>query len=162
MKNFKKIITLLLVVVTLFAFVACGNGEVKENPQNTENANVGSVDDGIKKEGLWATATYVEDTAFGEGAKTLKVKVEADGQSIVFTVKSDKETVGEALLEHSLIAGDESEYGLYIKVVNGIKADYDTDKAYWSFNKNGEYMMTGVDTTKFADGEQYELVYTKG
>lgn len=159
MKNLKKIVTLLLIIVSLFAFVACNESDVKENPQNTENVNVA---DGIKKEGLWAAATYTEDTSFGEGAKTLKVKVEADGQSIVFTVKTDKETVGEALLEHSLIAGDESEYGLYIKVVNGIKADYDTDKAYWSFNKNGEYMMSGVDTTNFTDGEQYELVYTKG
>lgn len=162
MKNLKKTVAMLLVIISLFAFAACNNGEIKENPQNTEGTNVENVTDGIKKEGLWTNALYVEDTSFGEGAKTLKVKVEADGQNIVFTVKTDKETVGEALLEHSLIAGDESEYGLYVKTVNGIKADYDTDKAYWSFNKNGEYMMSGVDTTNFADGEQYELVYTKG
>lgn len=161
MKNFKKIVTLLLVVVMLLALVACNNTTEEEKPQ-TNNTNVQDVDDGIKKEGLWATATYVKDTSFGEGAKTLKVKVEANDQSVIFTIKTDKETVGAALLEHSLIAGDESEYGLYIKVVNGIKADYDTDKAYWSFNKNGEYMMTGVDSTNFSDGEQYELVYTKG
>lgn len=161
MKNLKKIVTLLLIAVMLFAFVACNNTPVKENPQN-DGSVVQNVDDGIKKEGLWTDATYVKDTSFGEGSKTLKVKVEADGQSVIFTIKTDKETVGAALLEHSLIAGDESEYGLYVKVVNGIKADYDTDKAYWSFNKNGEYMMSGVDTTNFTDGEQYELVYTKG
>ncbi len=161
MKNLKKIVTLLLVIVMMFAFVACNNTSEKEKPQN-DNTTVQNVDDGIKKEGLWTTATYVKDTSFGEGAKTLKIKVEADDRSVIFTIKTDKETVGAALLEHSLIAGDESEYGLYIKVVNGIKADYDTDKAYWSFNKNGEYMMTGVDSTEFTDGEQYELVYTKG
>lgn len=160
MKNLKKIVTLLLVVASLFAFVACNNGQIKENPQNAEN--VGNVSENIKNEGLWANATYTEDATFGEGSKTLKIKVEADGKSVLFTIKTDKATVGEALIEHSLIAGDEGEYGLYIKVVNGIKADYDTDKAYWAFNKNGEYMMSGVDTTNFADGEQYELVYTKG
>ena len=30
-----------------------------------------------------------------------------------------------------------------------------------AFYKNGEYMMTGVDTTEFADGESFELVYSK-
>lgn len=142
MKNLKKIVTLLLVFVTLFTFVACN-----------ENTN---------EKSLWDSAVYKEDTTFGEGAKTLKIKVEAEGKSVIFTIKTNKETVGDALIEHSLISGDESEYGLYIKVVNGIKADYDTDKAYWSFNKNGEYMMSGVDTTEFVDGAQYELVYTKG
>ncbi len=142
MKNLKKFVALLLIIVALFAFVACNETNVEE--------------------GLWKNATYIEDTTFGEGSKTLKIKVEADGKNVLFTIKTDKETVGEALIEHSLITGDESEYGLYIKVVNGIKADYDTDKAYWSFNKNGEYMMSGVDTTNFTDGEQYELVYTKG
>ena len=160
MKNLKKIVTLLLVIVFLVAFVACNKSDVEEPVVNGDN--VQNADETIKKEGLWANATYTEDTSFGEGAKTLKIKVEADGKSVVFTIKSDKETVGEALLEHSLIAGDQGDYGLYVKVVNGIKADYDTDKAYWSFNKNGEYMMSGVDTTNFADGEQYELVYTKG
>ena len=51
----------------------------------------------------------------------------------------------------------QSEYGLYIKVVNGITADYDVDQSYWGFSKGGEYMMTGVDGTPFADGEVYEL-----
>ncbi len=161
MKNsMRKLVALLLVLVAILAFAACGEN-AKENPQQTVETNE-TVDSGIKKEGLWASATYLEDKTFGEGAKTLTVKVEADGQSVTFTVKSDKETVGDALIEHSLISGENGAYGLYIKVVNGIKADFDTDGAYWSFNKNGEYMMTGVDATNFADGEQYELVYTKG
>ncbi len=158
--SIKKLFALLLVLIALFAFSACGES-TKEEPKQTVATNE-TVDNGIKKEGLWVNATYVENMTFGEGAKTLIIKIEADGQAVTFTVKSDKETVGEALIEHSLISGENGAYGLYIKVVNGIKADFDTDGAYWSFNKNGEYMMSGVDTTKFADGEQYELVYTKG
>ena len=50
---------------------------------------------------------------------------------------------------------------VYIKSVNGITADYDVDRSYWAFNKNGEMMLTGVDMTNIADGEHYELVYTK-
>ena len=113
------------------------------------------------KKDLWENAIYTEDTAFGDGEKTLLVEVEAEGKSVTFTIKTDKETVGEALSEHKLIAGKNGAYGLYIEEVNGILAQYSKDKSYWSFNKDGKYMSTGVDTTKFKDKEHYELVYTK-
>ena len=110
---------------------------------------------------LWENALYTEDTELGEGAKTVQVEVKAGEKSVVFTVKTDEAILGDALIAHGLIEGDEGAYGLYIKKVNGITADYDIDGSYWGFYKNGEYMMTGVDGTEFADGEHYELVYTK-
>ena len=110
---------------------------------------------------LWEKATYLEDTAFGQGATTVQVEVKAEDKSVTFTIKTDKKTLGDALFEHGLIAGEEGAYGLYIKVVNGITADYDVDQSYWGFYKNGEYMMTGVDVTEIANGEHYELVYIK-
>ena len=110
---------------------------------------------------LWSTAKYTQDTSFGDGAKTLDITVEAEDKSVVFTIKSDKTTVGEALMEHELVDGEQGPYGLYIKSVNGIVADYNIDKSYWSFNKQGEYMTTGVDATEFVDGDKFELVYTK-
>ena len=85
-----------------------------------------------------------------------------EGKAVVFTIKTDAETVGEALMEHDLIAGDQGAYGLYVKVVNGLRADYDKDRAYWGFNINGEGAMTGVDMTEITDGGNYELVYTVG
>lgn len=109
------------------------------------------------------TAVYDEDTTLGDGSKVLTVKVVDDAEkAITFTIKTDAETVGEALMEHSLIAGENAQYGLYIKIVNGVRADFEDDGAYWGFYKDGEYMMSGVDTTEFADGDTYELKYTKG
>ena len=84
-----------------------------------------------------------------------------EGQTITFTVKTDAKTVGAALLENALIAGEEDTYGLYIKKVNGITADYDTDKAYWAFYVNGEYAMSGVDSTNIDESAVYSLVYSK-
>jgi hypothetical protein len=110
---------------------------------------------------LWEDATYVEDTEFGNGETTVNVEVKAGEHSVSFTINTDKTTLGEALLEHSLIEGEDSQYGLYVKKVNGILADYDINGSYWGFYKNGEYMMSGVDSTEIADGEHYELVYTK-
>ena len=110
---------------------------------------------------LWEDATYVEDTEFGNGETTVNVEVKAGEHSVSFTINTDKTTLGEALLEHSLIEGEDSQYGLYVKKVNGILADYDINGSYWGFYKNGEYMMSGVDSTEIADGEHYELVYEK-
>ena len=64
-------------------------------------------------------------------------------------------TVGAALLKLGVIAGDDSEYGLYVKTVNGETADYDADGTYWGFYINGEYAMTGVDATTLETGATY-------
>ena len=60
-----------------------------------------------------------------------------------------------------LIAGDESEYGLFVKTVDGETAD-DANQEWWCFTKGGEMLMTGVDDTMIADGEQYEATLTVG
>ena len=89
------------------------------------------------------------------------IVVDAAGQETPFTVISSKKTVGEALLDEGLIEGEDGPYGLYVKKVNGIVADYDVDQSYWAFNINGEYAMTGVDVTDIVDGDTYSFVYTK-
>ncbi len=137
-----KKLSLLLIIVLLFAFVSCKNEA--ETPDS-----------------LWEGALYTEDTAFGEGEKTIAVEVKAGDKSVTFTVSTDAENLADALLAHSLIEGEDSAYGIYIKKVNGILADYDVDGYYWSLTKNGEYLMTGADATEIADGEHYELIRTK-
>ena len=142
MKHTAKIITsLLLIFAMLFCIVSCGEKKTEE--------------------GLWATALYTENTTLGEGSKIITVEVTAEEKTVVFTVKTDADTVGAALLEHNLIAGDQGEYGLYVKTVNGILADYDVDQTYWAFNIGGEYAMTGVDQTEITEGVVYQLVRTK-
>ena len=115
----------------------------------------------VKDEGLWENATYTSDKTFGEGKTTIEVEVKAGDDSVTFTVNTDKENLADALLEHELVEGDDSQYGLYIKKVNGILADYDVNQSYWSLCKDGEMLMTGASDTKIAEGEHYELVYAK-
>ena len=110
---------------------------------------------------IWKDAVYTEDAKFGNGEKMVFVDVVAEDKTVTFTIHTDKENLGDALTEHDLIEGEKGAYGLYVKKVNGITADYDTDKSYWGFNKNGERMMTGVDGAQVEDGDRYELVYTK-
>ena len=140
MKAIVRITLLLLALLTCFSFVACAD---------------------VEKTGAWETATYDRNTELGKGAKTVTVKVIADEQELIFTIHTDKATLGEALLEHELIDGEQGAFGMYVKAVNGIVADYDVDQTYWGFTKNGEMMLVGVDGAEIADGEQYELTRTK-
>ena len=43
----------------------------------------------------------------------------------------------------------------------GITADYDVDQTYWAFYVNGEYAMTGVDSTAIEEGVAYSLKIEK-
>lgn len=131
-----KITALLLMIAALLTFVAC----------NTVDAT-----------GLWENATYRRDVTLGKGEKTVEVEVKAGDSAITITIRTDANTLGEALLAHDLIEGKD---GLYTKV-NGMTADWNVDQSWWCFYKNGEMMMIGMDDTVIADGEHYELVYTK-
>ncbi len=108
-----------------------------------------------KKEALSQDDKTVKTTEKTDSIQfTFKV-VDRDGKETSFDITTDRETVGEALLDEKLIEGDEGEYGLYVKRVNGIEAIYENDGTYWSFYINGEYAMTGVDTTKVEAGATY-------
>lgn len=98
-----------------------------------------------------------------EGKYTLSISVTDDkGKTEVFEIKTSKENLADALLEAKLVEGDMETYGLYIKYVNGIRADYSLDGAYWAVTKSGKMLMTGASDTPIADGDSFELTYTKG
>ena len=99
----------------------------------------------------------IEDGAtIGEGDKSFVTEVvDADGNTVKFTVQTNEKTVGEALQKLGVIDGEEDDYGLYIKTVNGTTADYNKDGVYWAFYVDGEYAMTGADMTDVVDGTVY-------
>lgn len=104
------------------------------------------------------TQSLVSAIPVGEGERSFSFSVvDKDGNETLFDVRTDKETVGDALLSLGLIEGEDSQYGLYVKTVNGITADFDSDGVYWAFYINGEYAMSGVDTTPITEGEAYSF-----
>ena len=153
----KSIIVALLSLVLLLTMPSCKLGSTEQPETNTQAIN----NLPIQAEGLWASALYLDNTSFGEGEKTVVVEVTAEKQTVTFTIHTDKTTVGEALLEHQLIEGEAGAYGMYIKTVNGITADYNIDQSYWAFYINGETAMTGVDGTVIEEGTVYTLEYTR-
>ena len=98
-----------------------------------------------------------------KGAKEITVEVvHGDGSEKEFVYNTDYEYLGEVILEEGLVEGEDGDYGLYIKVVDGEQADYTVDGAYWALYQNGEMAMQGADQTPIADGDTFSLVYTIG
>lgn len=157
MKNNKRIwntlLSMLLAIAMVFAVAGCGKGDVPTSEvQTTETVQMAET----------AQTIETEVTAVGEGStKFAFTVVDKDGNETVFEVSTDKETVGEALLDAKLIEGEEGAYGLYVKKVNGIVADYDADQTYWAFYVDGEYAMSGVDVTKIEEGKTYTFKVEK-
>lgn len=107
---------------------------------------------------LTTQAPYADGSELGQGETEFALTVtDGEGKDVRFTIHTDALTVGEALLDLGLVDGEQGDYGLYIKTVNGITADYAADGTYWAFYIDGEYAMTGVDTTDITPGTQYAL-----
>lgn len=97
-----------------------------------------------------------------EGAKALGLTVAyADGSTDEFNFTTDAEFLRAALEEQQLVEGDEGEYGLFVKSVNGVTAD-ESQQQWWCLTKGGAEVMTGVDSTPIADGDHFELTLTTG
>lgn len=137
------------------------NGEyaqtgVDSTPIDEEAVYLFQVEGAQLEEG--ATITLEEGKNYGLGDKTFGlVVVDGDGNTVGVTVSTDEETVGAALAALSIVAGEDSEYGLYIKTVNNVTADYDTDGKYWAFYIDDEYALTGVDATEINEDSVYTL-----
>ena len=146
-KNNKKFTSLLLYMMLIVAMacivIGCGKPE-GGNKTSTGTQNQGDV------------------TVLGEGQTKFSFTVtDKDGNETAFEIHTDKEIVGEALMDVGLVEGEEGPYGLYVKKVNGISADYNTDGTYWAFYINGEYAMSGVDVTEIKEGDTYSFKVEK-
>ena len=141
------LLCMMLIVAMTFTAVGCG---AKDNGGNNQPSTEAQI------------STENESNVLGEGqTKFAFVVVDKDGNETSFEIHTDKATVGEALLDVGLIAGDAGEYGLYVKTVNGITADYDVDQTYWAFYVNGEYATAGVDVTTIEEGATYSFKVEK-
>ena len=133
LRLFSLVAVLAMVAVMCFSLASCATNE-PETPKDSEGAKI-----------------------------TIQVTVtHGDGSQKVFDIESTEgATLRSALESIDLVQGDESEFGLYVKTVDGERADYDLDGAYWGFFQDGEYMMEGIDTAKVKDGDSFEIKYSK-
>lgn len=145
----------LLTAAVTAAFLTGCNSSAGENPAAVENHDT-EITAGTERQN--ETQKMEKMTVFGEGAQVFAFSVvDAEGEENWFEIHTDAKTVGEALTENGLLEGEDGPYGLYVKTVNGITADYDKDKVYWAFYVNDEYAMSGVDQTEITEGDIYSF-----
>ncbi len=156
-KFLSAVLCFVLIAVTALSLTACGQTEMPEISGAEATAAQSSAET-LSPYAIVDLGTF----SVGDGELLFTLKVNALSSIKTYIVHTDKTTVGEALLELGLISGEEGEYGLYVKSVDGITADFDTDGHVWAFYINGEYAMTGVDQTDIVDGAVYEFKKAKG
>ena len=149
-KTHKRSVLTFLLCAVLIAAMALSMLGCNEQPKNNGG------------DATTTTTAPSSENELGQGAVTFTFAVtDKAGNCETFVIHTDKPTVGEALMEHGLIAGEEGAYGLYVKTVNGITADYDVDKTYWAFYVNGEYASAGVEKTAVQNGVTYAFKVQK-
>lgn len=171
MKHMHKLLAVLACLVLVCAlalgFAGCGNDAAAPETTAVETASAAttaaaeatvSAETTTATEAASTEATSAETNVLGEGNTVFTLSVtDLDGVETSFEIHTDKKTVGEALLELELIAGEEGQYGLYVTTVNGITLDWDKDGKYWAFYIDGEYATTSLDLTDITPGTTYSL-----
>ena len=137
MKN-KRILTkvlalFLVVLMTVFSFAACGKADTNSD------VNSGCVE-----------------------TKTISITVTivaADKTEKVLNIETSRKYLGDVLLDEGLVTEDEHKAGYY-NYIDGVRADYTKDGAWWCFTKGGETVMVGANDLKIADGDKFEITNT--
>ena len=138
-----KIALILVAIALLFTLTACEQAGRPAQPDAPA-----------------AQGTYTLQE-IGQGSTVFRFEVTNDEGSLsVWNVSTDETTVGAALLSVGLIDGDDSEWGLMVTHVNGLRADFNEDDAWWAFYIDGEMAPAGVDATDIEEGVTYAFVFT--
>lgn len=147
-------VLLCMVLIAAMALFAVGCTDSPETPQPSQTTGQASGETTGETQAQSGGDADVQ--VLGEGANTFTFTVvDLEGIETVYEIHTDETIVGTALMGLELIDGEEGPYGLYVKTVCGTKLDYDTDGKYWGFYVDGEYGLTGVDTTEIVPGTTY-------
>ena len=139
----KKVLPFILCVVLIAAIALMTTGcNGNENTDVTSQSSALDNVDEVKELGEGATSFFFD-------------VVKPDGEKTSYKIFTDKTTVGDALVELGLISGEDSQYGIYVKCVDGVTLDFDKDGKYWAFYQDSAYANAGVDKTDITSGAKY-------
>lgn len=139
------------------------------NNQNAQKNGKGKLIIGICVLAILVGLFCIMWSVFGaktvEGSKNVTLSVVSEsGDTTTYEAKTDALVLQELMDELSddglTYGGTESEYGLMVDTVNGVRADYTLDGAYWSFYVNDEYCNYGISEQPVNDGDDFDIVYT--
>ncbi|MCR4615067.1 MAG: DUF4430 domain-containing protein [Clostridiales bacterium] len=94
--------------------------------------------------------------------KNIVIEVMAPGyDGKTYKLTTNRQYLGEVLVDEKIAEGENGQYGLYIKSAAGIKAD-ESKSEWWCITKNGEAVATGADAVEIADRDNFELTLKTG
>ena len=95
-----------------------------------------------------------------KGDKVISVTIiNEDKTQKLFKISTDSKTLGGALLQRNIVTPEEYKNGFYTQI-NGIRADYKLDGAWWCFTQNGEELIKGANYHYIKDGDCFEITHT--
>lgn len=98
------------------------------------------------------------------GSKDIAIEVVGmDGTSEMYAIITEAKYLIEAIdaIPDLTVAGTTTEeFGLMVITINGVRADYQKDAAYWALLCDGQPCNYGVTNQPIKDGEHYSFVYT--
>ena len=152
----KKIIALILAALTFVTvFAACGKDETDGKTETTKAAasqEANEAEEFVFPDGITILGNDESKYSF------IFKAVHKDGRETEFGIRTDKETIGEALVECGLLEGREESSGYVVYTIDGVKHDHNTEGFYWVLYINGELAEVDVMQTAIEDGATYEFI----
>jgi len=110
---------------------------------------------------FFAYTTFAEKPVEGSKFVTIEVVDEA-GTATTYEVHTDAAYLQQVMEQADglTFAFTEGPYGASVHTVNGLRADYALDGAYWGFFVNGEYCNYGISQQPAEDGDIFQIAYT--
>ena len=98
-----------------------------------------------------------------QGGKHIVIQVVDDNGAITpYELDTDSAYLQQAMdeAEGLTYGAEDGPYGLSVHTVNGLRADYEKDKAYWGFYVNDDYCNYGISQQPVEDGDVFRVEYT--
>lgn len=148
----------LLLVVGMFSGCSDGGGSSSQASSQASSQSSSAVSSTPQS----SEAGGASSETAGASVKNITLQVvHQDGTKKDFDISTEAKILREALEQEKLVEGEESEFGLFVKTVDGETVD-DANQEWWCLTKGGEMWNNGVDTTELSDGDAYEFTFTVG
>ena len=145
---------LLLMLITVMALSGCDNNGGSSSNEDIQGAGT------LGTEDVGGSMEIFPQVGEGENSFLFEVVTDED-MSYFWVVHTNYSTVGEALLEHDLVRGEMSDFGLFVHEIKGIVADFNANGAFWAFYIDGDFAVTGVMETEIEADTIYAFVYSR-
>jgi len=144
------IIKLLSLLFALVLFVGCSSNQLYADEPPVSSANSST-----------ATKYPKPIIKLGQGRHSFNLIItHLDGAMQLYTIRTDKKIVGEALVDLGLITMGNDDYGLHIKSVDGVTLDAEKDGKCWFFIIDAN-QAASVMQTEVSAAEEYFMLQPK-